>query len=563
MSTEHGTSRSTKYWAWDYFSIKEDSISISVCDICAPRTMETHLKDKHNVTKNEWECLQNWRDTNLTKKYYNLTQEKGELIKRTKKCTKCDHEFQRSNLCIMLKHLIQVHNSDITYGSDSPSDENKLRLPLNILPKEFNRNPSNDPVDPVDPANPVDPVDPVDPVNPVNPVDPVDPVDPVNPVDPVDPVDSDVTSSNNPEPSVERERAARKSWIQDYFSIKDDSLNSTCDICGIKKAHKRNYLDMKKIYGHLSTMHTKIYEKIEKERSKKWESFFERVPCSTDSTRSVNIKCKLCDQNPYDIKLRIYMRYDMETHLKYEHNVTVNEWRDLRNWRDASLTETYYDLIEEDKYQKIESIKKTQMCKKCKHQFPRSNLCIMLKHFIQAHPSDITFALVSPPKIFLPSHILPNGLLKSNEIEAIVNSDDAMSRSSSPSISGRSDVLSSLMEDIYDLYTDYWSTKDVDAASTMNPQSPTSNLSDSILQELINERCEELQSSSHHSDDLLPMQEHASYKETDNSLTEDVDAASTLNPQPSTSSGRSKSSSGKPSRKRRKISENASSDEDD
>ncbi|XP_025267002.1 uncharacterized protein LOC112638831 [Camponotus floridanus] len=316
---------------------------------------------------------------------------------------------------------------------------------------------------------------------------------------------------------------------------------------------------MEKIYSHLSTMHTEIYKEIEKIRSKEWEVFFERVPCSTD-TSSVNVKCKLCAQNPYDIKLRLYMRCDtMETHLKYVHNVTVNEWRDLKNWRDAILTETYYDLIEEYEDQKIESIKKTKMCKKCKHKFPYSNLCIMLKHFIQYHPSDITFGRASPSKLYLPSDILPNGLLKSNEIEAIVNSDDAM-RSSSPSISGRSDVLSSLMEDIYDLYINYWSTEDVDAAPTMNPQSPTSDLFDSNLQELINERCQELQSSSHHSDDLLPMQEHASYKETDNSPTEDVDAASTMNPQPSTSSGRFKSSSGKPSRK---ISQNASSDEDD
>ncbi|EFN61715.1 hypothetical protein EAG_12720 [Camponotus floridanus] len=194
------------------------------------------------------------------------------------------------------------------------------------------------------------------------------------------------------------------------------------------------------------------------------------------------------------------------------------------------------------------------MCKKCEHQFPCSNLCIMLKHFIQYHPSDITFARASPSKLYLPLDILPKGLIKSNEIEAIVNSDVAMLRSS-PSISGQSDVLMwlSLMKDLDFMYTNYWSIEYVDAAPTMNPQLPTPDLSDSSLRELASKRHLKQQSSSDHFDDLLLKQEHASYKKTDNSPTEDVDAASTMNLQPSTSSGRLKSSSGNPSRKRRKI----------
>ncbi|EFN63687.1 hypothetical protein EAG_13551 [Camponotus floridanus] len=116
----------------------------------------------------------------------------------------------------------------------------------------------------------------------------------------------------------------------------------------------------------------------------------------------------------------------------------------------------------------------------------------------------------------------PKRLLKSNEIEAIVNSDDAM-RSSSPSISGRSDVLSvdpvdpvnpvdpdvvsssnpkpssshrgpsssgqsnpCKMRQETDSSMNIWQIKD--AATTVNPHSPTSDLSDSSLRERASKR---------------------------------------------------------------------------
>jgi len=81
-------------------------------------TMKDHLKKDHNVTETDWNYLENWRDTN-TKEYYELIRRPTESIKRTRLCKQCDHQFQRSNLCIMLKHLIQVHN----LIPDVPSDK--------------------------------------------------------------------------------------------------------------------------------------------------------------------------------------------------------------------------------------------------------------------------------------------------------------------------------------------------------------------------------------------------------------------------------------------------------
>jgi len=180
MSTVRGRG-SPESWVWDYFSIKDNSIRMSVCDICGKEErhriysvcsknmrkhlsthndiynniidkkvihweshfervqcstdsisgnikcqycneynnillrickgpdMEFHLYVYHNVTKTDWNYLENWRDKN-TKDYYTVTWKPTESIKRTRLCKQCvSHQFQRSNLCIMLKHLIQVH----------------------------------------------------------------------------------------------------------------------------------------------------------------------------------------------------------------------------------------------------------------------------------------------------------------------------------------------------------------------------------------------------------------------------------------------------------------------
>ncbi|XP_025263039.1 uncharacterized protein LOC112637472 [Camponotus floridanus] len=577
MSTVQGPSRRySKYWVWDYFSIK-DNISTSVCDICdtkkghkkndndikemtkhlsdmhprnygiiakkknkdweslferkecstdtatsiniqcklcdpnsnpynmklgiyVTRHMETHLENEHNVTESEWEILRNWRDTNL-EDYYDLTEEQGS-IKRTKSCKKCeDHEFQRSNLCIMLKHLIQYHDSEITFGLLP----DKIRLPLDILPKGFNRNPSNDPVDPVDP------------------VDLVDLVDPVDPEDPVDPVDPDVASSSNPEPSVKRRRPVFKSWMWDYFSIKNDAISmSVCDICGTERGHEKNKLDLDNMSEHLSTNHQDNYKIFIMKQKKDWESFFGRVKCSTHSTISINIKCKLC--NSYKKELRIYIKSEnMETHLEDEHNVTESEWERLRNWRDTNLNEKYYILTEE----KGELIKRTEMCKKCRHKFERSNLCIMLNHIIQVHQSDIASGSDSPSdedKLRLPLNILPKGFNRNpsndpvdpvdpvdpanpvdpvdpvNPVDPDVVSSSNPKPSSShrgPSSSGQSNPCKMRQET--DSSMNIWQIKD--AATTVNPHSPTSDLSDSSLRERASKRSKVSHNTSSDEDD--------------------------------------------------------------
>jgi len=157
---------SPQSWTWDYFSIKDNAIRMSVCDICGKeekhriysdcskdmrkhlstkhtdiynkiedineihweshfervqcstdsingnikcqycneyndillrvfkgKTMESHLKEEHNVTENDWNYLEDWRDKN-TEDYYDLTQEHIRSIKKTRLCKKCGHHFR-------------------------------------------------------------------------------------------------------------------------------------------------------------------------------------------------------------------------------------------------------------------------------------------------------------------------------------------------------------------------------------------------------------------------------------------------------------------------------------
>jgi len=74
--------------------------------------MEKHLLVAHNVTEDNWNELQNWRNKNTTD-YYDITEifeERMGPIKRIRSCKKCGYIFPQSNLIIMLKHLIETHN---------------------------------------------------------------------------------------------------------------------------------------------------------------------------------------------------------------------------------------------------------------------------------------------------------------------------------------------------------------------------------------------------------------------------------------------------------------------
>lgn len=190
------------------------------------------------------------------------------------------------------------------------------------------------------------------------------------------------------------------------FSIQDNSITTpVCNLCHKTKSLGRNESDAKDMNIHLSFKHSAIYQTLG--QKKNWDSHFVKVQCSTNST-NINIQCKYCDpnSNPYNKELRIYLDGSMINHLRDEHNIEINEWRNLENWRDTNLTENYYNLIQQD----YELIKRTRFCKKCGYQFRRSNLCIMLKHLIRDHRSDITFGSDSPlplDKLRLPLDILP------------------------------------------------------------------------------------------------------------------------------------------------------------
>lgn len=236
------------------------------------------------------------------------------------------------------------------------------------------------------------------------------------------------------EPGEEQERRGRNiRWMWDYFSIKDDDINkSVCDICAINQIHNLNSADLTNMRRHLAFNHTSIYRVAIKRQIIHWESHFERVQCSTHSTK-VNIKCKHCDvsrnssDKPYKILLRVSTGRTMESHLKEEHNVTKSDWEYLQGWRNTN-TQDYYDLTEKP-------IKRTRSCKKCpRYKFRRSNLCIMLKHLIQDHQSDITFGSdSSSDKLLLPLKKLPKRLIQLNYP---VNA--ATGRILQPSLSGNS-----------------------------------------------------------------------------------------------------------------------------
>jgi len=80
------------------------SLRVSIAD-----PMREHLEEEHNVMIKNWKYLQAWRNVK-TREYYNLIWGPTESIGRTKWCKRCGHHFRRSNLIIMVKHLMQSHS---------------------------------------------------------------------------------------------------------------------------------------------------------------------------------------------------------------------------------------------------------------------------------------------------------------------------------------------------------------------------------------------------------------------------------------------------------------------